>query len=238
MLVSIQVCVGAKVIRDWGIVAASDDSTLLGVFHALSSGQLESADGFRLSEQYADCPINCLVAQSQSGKFQCIPLAVKVHDAIEFGKYFKFVLQYSCQPPAVAQSSSDAFTVLMRAAGRLMWPDKYDVGARKNNRHKLHNDLIDFFQKKELGWTKENVLSVGKPFVTQLGDILWQLDGHPTKLAAQQCAIPRMLSEFEGYNIPESYKQKRGNLKREKVAAMSQILFGILQQVSQAWGEH
>ena len=88
MLVSIQVCVGAKVISDWEKVTASDDSTLFGVFHTLSSGKLESADGFHLSEQYADSPINCLVAQSQSGKFQCIPLAVKVHDAIEFGKYF------------------------------------------------------------------------------------------------------------------------------------------------------
>lgn len=148
---------------------------------------------------------------------------------------FKFVLQYSCQSPASAQSSSDAFTVLMRAAGRLKWPDKYDVGACKNNRHKLHNDLIDFFQKKRVGVDKRKCAFCWKAFCNA---VLWQLDGHHAKLAAQQCAVPSILSEFQGYNTPESYKQRRENLKHEKVAAMSQILFGILQQVSQPWGEH
>ena len=51
----------------------------------------------------------------------------------------------------------------MKEAGRLMWPDKYDVKAGK-------------------------LLSAGKLFVTQFGDILWQLDGHHEKLAAQQSA--------------------------------------------------
>ena len=74
------------------------------------------------------------------------------------------------------------------------------------------------FPSKGSGWTKENVLSVGKPFVTQLGDILWQLDGHHEKLAAQQCAVPTMFSEFQGYNTPENYKQKRPNLKRENAS--------------------
>ena len=59
VLVSIQVCCGAKVIRDWGLVTVNDDSTVLEVFQALCSGQIESADGFRLPEQYADSPCLC-----------------------------------------------------------------------------------------------------------------------------------------------------------------------------------
>lgn len=43
---------------------------------------------------------------------------------------------------------------------------------------------IKCLQEKDLRWSKENVLSAGKPFVTQLGDILWRLDGHHEKLAA------------------------------------------------------
>ena len=35
----------------------------------------------------------------------------------------------------------DAVAILMRSAGQLMWPEKYDC-VRKNNRHQLHNDLI------------------------------------------------------------------------------------------------
>ena len=68
VLISIQVCSGAKVIRDWGLVPVSDDSTLLAVFQALCSGQIESADGWQLPEEYVNSPITCLVAQSQSAR--------------------------------------------------------------------------------------------------------------------------------------------------------------------------
>ena len=122
VLVSIQVCGGAKVILDWGLVTVNDDSTVLEVFQALCSGQIESTDGFRLPEQYGDSPVTCMIGQSQSAKFQSTPLVVKMHNAVEFGKYLKFVLQCTNQPPTLSQE--DAFTVLMRGAGRLMWPDK------------------------------------------------------------------------------------------------------------------
>ena len=42
-----------------------------------------------------------------------------------------------------------------------------------------------------MGWTKQNVLSEGRPFVLQLTDILWQLDGHHEKLSAQARPIPK-----------------------------------------------
>lgn len=61
----------------------------------------------------------------------------------------------------------------------------------------------------------------------QLGDILWRLDGHHEKLAAKQCAVPSTFLQFQGYNIPKSYKQKQ----HENVTSMSQTLFDILQQV-------
>ena len=165
MLLSVQFCAGVKVLRDWGIVAVNGDSTVSEVFHGVSSGQIESADGFRLPEQYADSPVSCSIAPTQTGKFQSIPLSIKLQDAVEFGKYLKFVLQRVPVPPT---ASKDPFAVLMKEAGRQMWPDKYDV-TRKNNRQKLHNDVIECLREKELGWSKENVLSAGKPFVTQFG---------------------------------------------------------------------
>ena len=116
----------------------------------------------------------------------------------------------------------------MSEAGRLIWPEKYEI-ARKNNRQKIHSNLIGLLQEKNMGWTKQNVLSEGRPFVLQLTDILWQLDGHHEKLSAQACPIP---SKFQKYNVPESYKRKRPNLERESVSFMSQQLFNVLQQVS------
>ena len=58
------------------------------------------------------------------------------------------------------------------------------------------------------------------------------LDGHHDKLTGQTCSIPDFFSKFQKYNLPESYKRKRPNLKRELVSQMSQQLFNILQQVS------
>lgn len=150
-----------------------------------------------------------------------------MQDTVEFGKYLKFVLQCSTVQPT---TSKNALGVLMKEAGRLMWPDKYDMTWR-NSRQQLYIDVIKCLQEKGLGWSKENVLYAGKPFVTQLGEILWRLDGHHKKLTAQQCVVPSTFLQFQRYNVPESYKQKQPNLKHENVTAMSQTLFGILQLV-------
>ena len=194
ILISAQVCAGAKVLRNWGILPVNGECLISELFHGLCTGQIESADGFRLPDEFANSPLLCSVAQSQNGQFQSISLSIKVLDAVEFGKYFKFLLQGQCI--MVKSSSRNVFTVLMEGAGKLVWPDKIEIIC-KNNKQKLHNDLIDLLQQKELGWMKENVLSEGKPFVTQLVDILWQLDGHHDKLAAQSCPIPDLFSSIK-----------------------------------------
>ena len=156
-------------------------------------------------------------------------MPVKIQNAVEFGKYFKFVLQMEQVTPQTP--TKNAYVVLMSEAGRLIWPEKYKF-ARKINRQKLHNNLIKLLQEKNMWWTKQNFLSKGRPFVLQLTDILWQLDGHHGKLSTQACPIPEFFSKFQKYNVPESYKRKRPNLKRESVSFMSQQLFNVLQQVS------
>lgn len=59
-----------------------------------------------------------------------------MQNAVEFDKYLKFVLQCSTVQPTTPQKALD---VLMKEAGRLMWPDKYDM-TRKNNCQQLQND--------------------------------------------------------------------------------------------------
>ena len=92
MLVSVQVWAGVKALREWEILNVNSDSTVGEVFHGLSTGQIESADGFHLPEQYADLPVSCSIVPILLGKFQSISLSIKVQDAVEFGKYLKFVL--------------------------------------------------------------------------------------------------------------------------------------------------
>ena len=110
VLLSVQVCAGVKVVRDWGIVGVNGDSTVGEVFYGLSLGHVESADCFRLPDEYADSPVGCSIVPTQTGRFQSIPLSIKVQDAVEFGKYLKFVLHCHYVPPTTSQ---DAFAVLM-----------------------------------------------------------------------------------------------------------------------------
>ena len=115
MLVSAQVCVGVKVIRDWGDVEVNGESTVGALFHGLITGECESEEGFRLETTYVDLPVSCGISTTQCGKFQSIPLCIKIQDAVEFGKFFKFVLQHNTASPV--SSSKNAFSMLMQAAG-------------------------------------------------------------------------------------------------------------------------
>ena len=103
-----------KVLREWGVVAVNGDSTIGEVFHGLSTGQIESADRFHLPRQYTNSLVSCSIAPTLLGKFQSIPLSIKVQDAVEFGKYFIFVLQCST---VRATTPKNALDVLMREAG-------------------------------------------------------------------------------------------------------------------------
>jgi len=84
----------------------------------------------------------------------------------------------------------------MEGAGKLVWLDKIEI-IHKNYKQKLHNELIDVLQQKGVSWMKENVLLEGKPFLTQMVDILWRLDGHHGKFAAQSCLVYDVFSIFQ-----------------------------------------
>ena len=75
MLVSVQVCSGVKVLRDWGVLSINSDSTLGDVFHGICTGQLDSPDGFRLEEEYADCPVVVVSRPLKRENFNRFPSA-------------------------------------------------------------------------------------------------------------------------------------------------------------------
>ena len=93
ILESVQVCAGAKVLCDCDVLSVNGDAIISEVFQGLCMGQIESADGFHLLQQYIDSPVSCAIAHSSTDQFQSISLSVKVQIAVEFGKYFKYVLR-------------------------------------------------------------------------------------------------------------------------------------------------
>jgi len=99
ILISVQVCAGVKVLRDWGILSVNGEYLINEVFEGLCTRLIEFADGFRLPDQYVNSSSN---SHSHYGHFQPISLTIKVVDGVEFGKYFEFLLkvqeQTVCKP--------------------------------------------------------------------------------------------------------------------------------------------
>jgi len=54
---------------------------------------------------------------------------------------------------SVQTTIKNAFNILMAEAGWLVWPEKYEI-VYKNNWQKLHNDIMELLQEKNLSWMK------------------------------------------------------------------------------------
>ena len=98
------------------------DAIISEVFQGLCTGQVENANGFRLTQKCIDSTVSCAIAHHSTGPFQSISMSVKIQNAVEFGKYFKFLLQMKQVTPQAP--TKNAFVVLMSEAGQLIWPEK------------------------------------------------------------------------------------------------------------------
>lgn len=91
--------------------------------------------------------------------------------------------------------------------------------------------LILLFKNMHLGWGYHNVETHGKPFISELGDVLWYVDGHWHKFADRSKPLPSLFSDFQGYNVPESHKKK-------KVALTVQFCFSMLEELTIYYSNH
>ena len=90
---SVQISLGATVLRPWGIVSPSCGSSLWEVFTGLRNGVLESDSSFTFPEEVVNQPVRCCVGASLSGIFQECPMNLLIQEVSEcFGKYSDGVL--------------------------------------------------------------------------------------------------------------------------------------------------
>ena len=238
-LVSVQILCGVKVLRDWNVIAVDESWTLRRVFEGLANGMegLDEGDSWTLDAALFSSPLVCKVGTSRKGDFQRILLSLAVGDALEFGKYFRFILQGGGEGSglgSVVKGSGrgptlDAFAIMLSAAADVHLPPLNTV-ATKNNLLLLKNDFVKYLQEKKLGWSADTVELHGTPFVRKMGEVLWHIDGQHAKLKAQQAPIPECFLQFSGYNDPVSRKQKPQRLDRAKLETLADDLFDILQQ--------
>ena len=125
------------------------------------------------------------------------------------------------------EKKKNAFTVLMKNT-ELRLPTK---NIEKSSKIKMQNKLIDVLAEKKVGWTCDAVDTAGTNFLRQITDALWYIDGNHDTLAERSCHIPKLFSEFEGFNCPEAYKKRRrsvDSLKEKElqthIASLSEIL--------------
>ena len=83
-LVSVQISLGARVLRPWGIINPSSGATLWDVFTALKDGSLGN---FTLPLELVDQPVRCSVGATLCGVFQECPLNLLIQEVSQcFGK--------------------------------------------------------------------------------------------------------------------------------------------------------
>ena len=119
VVISIQVCVGLKVVKNWGLHLIIELS-LQDIFKLVQSGELEGTSHVLLTEIPDDAEFKCLIAPSARGCFQSVFNSAKVGDIVELGKYLKYLIQSPTERADNATQSvslpRNAFQVLLDAS--------------------------------------------------------------------------------------------------------------------------
>jgi len=212
-LISVSIVCGARVIRPFGIVSVDGAGTLLDVYELCREGggcgQVGSAscsDGGVGADNIDMNKVTGTVSTLPTAVFQTVPLNVLVSECIEFGKYFKFLVEMPAKEKTVV---NDSFQIL---------------------KFELYNGLIKFLKDRGLGWRRAS-LHFGEHFIGVLCDALWIVDPHRQKLSQQQCEVPSMFDAFRAFNDPRKHKHVPQKLNRDQMETISQQLFNILEQI-------
>ena len=175
-VLSVQICVGLKVLKKWGLHPINELATLAEVFRQFCLQDIDGCHGFLFPDDLKDQAFECFVASSSSGPFQSSFSSASIGDIMCFGKYLKFVI-VSPEKAVVepVRPLLDAVQIMRDAQLSKYIPKKV---AEHTSKDKLRNQFIDLLEEQKLGWSNDTVESTGKKFVNVLTDILWYVDGY------------------------------------------------------------
>ena len=112
------------------LLSVDESWTLRHVFENLVDGSdgRDEGDLWTLDTALRGLPLACKVGLSRKGNFQRILLSLTVDDSLEFGKYFRFILQGGEEGSGVAQFVGrpapilDTFAIMRSAAADVHLP--------------------------------------------------------------------------------------------------------------------
>ena len=159
-----------------------------------------------------------------SGSDQCI-IAV----CSQFGVYVNFSVELPKEETDVLVSRPNAFSIMIAAQRRIQLGDNGLLYPKvvKDNRDRLYNDDICLTQEMGVRWTAPQ--RYGVPFLENLSNALWYIDGHYSTIGEK---APEVFSRFTGYNCPENHKHRKqtmNNLSHTEILAHSLALQDSLQ---------
>ncbi len=123
------------------------------------------------------------------------------------------------------KTKRDAFALLMSTSVEYMLPPKHDhdCGTQMDRKltgpQQLYNDLIDWLNSINAGWTKA-CMDSAKAVVNALTNSLWYIDHCHDKLQEKCCKLPSAFDKFQGYNRYKELRHKAPVVTSEKLESI------------------
>jgi len=182
------------------------------------------------------CSLEEAYLGSSHEKLDRIDMSLPLNDCVAiFGHYLKYIVKVSA---SVEVTPTNACKVLMEAGKRLssnsFLPDRRN---ENNNKDRLYNALLDYFDEHDMKWSASEVSSCGKNLMKALTDLLWYIDGQHERFNHQSCPIPKLFQDFQGFNCPELHghrKRTAANFSHTDLEAYSQMVYHCL--LNDYWG--
>ena len=95
----VQISVNLSVLKGWRLHPLDDLATLAEVLEQFKRGDIEGCFSFLFTDTLLEQPFECYIATNLSGPFQIVYHYARVGDIHAFGRYLKYVITHSDQPP-------------------------------------------------------------------------------------------------------------------------------------------
>ena len=143
----------------------------------------------------------------------------KGHHVVQLSAPLKLCTQFNCnavvfnlvgQERPERSGRPNAVEILINSSRRILLPQKY-MGDRPRADQKMRNDLIDLLASWSVGWTPDNVQTLGEHCVKIVASALWYLDPHHDRFKDRSLPIPPCFMKFSGYNDWKKKKKKKSS---------------------------
>ncbi|XP_019855512.1 PREDICTED: uncharacterized protein LOC109584273 [Amphimedon queenslandica] len=220
MYLSVAIASEVALLVPWNIIKQDDEElSFQSLFAKIQSGLVSTIS----SKDLENSVLQRVYVGTSKESFSVVDASHNVNSVCGiFGSFVKFVV-------AVSQQSLDLEVLSKRprlVCDDIPLPTSLPSLLRETSRkNRLFNKLVEFCESKAIGWADPDVY--GKPFLLDLSNVLWYLDGHHDVLASRSCPIPILFKPFVGFNRPELSKHRKrsiSNMSRDKLLEYSSLL--------------